>query len=562
MVGIDSLLLLSVAMTLGAAFGRRYLPGVPYPTLMVFAGLGVAVVPGAPTVAISPDVIKYVILPPLLYSAAWYTTWATLRHQSVRVAGLSVGLVLATTIAVGALIHVLHPDLPIAVGLVLGAIVAPPDAIAAASIATRLGLPARIVGLLEGESLINDATALILYKLALGVVLGGAAVASASTDPAAITGALGSFVFVAIGGVALGAVVGMILVFAHRKLSDPLLATVLTLQAPYLAFLPAEALGLSGVLAVVVAGLVIGRRSASLFSPALRLQAIAVWDVVVFLLNGFAFVLIGLALRQIASAASGSSLVSLARDAVLLCLVVIVVRFVWVALGAAAERLWLALASRRSTGRARGSPLSAGEAVVVSWAGMRGVVSLAAALAIPLTLPDGQPFPFRDEILVLTFAAIVATLVGQGLSLPALIRRLGLDGAARHSHLAARHARREAADAALAMLQERRAGSDDPDHIEVLTAIYRRRRDALGEATLDDRPGEAAEAHLALPASASDEAKKLAALQLQALAAERARVIALRDQGVVDDEALYHVLRDLDLEDARLAPTLQTRGIT
>lgn len=284
------------------------------------------------------------------------------------------------------------------------------------------------------------------------------------------------------------------------------------------------------------------------------------WDVVVFLLNGFAFVLIGLALRQIASAASGSSLVSLARDAVLLCLVVIVVRFVWVALGAAAERLWLALVSRQSIGHARRLPLSAREAVVVSWAGMRGVVSLAAALAIPLTLPNGQPFPFRDAILVLTFAAIVATLVGQGLSLPVLIRRLGLDGAARHSHLAARHARREAADAALAMLQERRAGSDDPDHIDVLTAIYRRRRDALGEAIPEDRPG-GAEANVALPSSASDEANKVAALHLQALAAERARVIALRDQGVVDDEALHHVLRDLDLEDARLAPTLQTRGI-
>ncbi len=564
MLGIDTLLLLSVAMTLVAAFGRRYLAGVPYPTLMVFAGLAIAVTPGLPAVAVSPDVVKNVVLPPLLYSAAWYTTWATLRHQSVRVAGLSVGLVLATTAAVAALVHALHPELPLAVGLVLGAIVAPPDAIAAASISTRLGLPPRVVGLLEGESLINDATALIVYKLALGAVLVGGTAAAASTAPVSAGGAVGGFLWIASGGIALGAAVGALLVWAHRKLRDPLLETVLTLQAPYLAFLPAEALGISGVLAAVVAGLVVGRRSAVLFSAALRLQAIAVWDVVVFLLTGFAFVLIGLGVREAAAAASEPALGALGRDAALLCVLLIAVRIAWVGLAAGVERLWLALVHRRTTGHAapaRAAPLSIGEAVVVSWAGMRGVVSLAAALALPLTLPDGRPFPYRDEILVLTFAAIVATLVGQGLSLPALIRRFGLDGAAEHARAAARHARREAADAALAMLEERRGRADDPALVDWLADTYRRRRDALGGAGVDGKPGAAATSGAAAPDPASGPADRHAALHRDALAVERSRVIALRDEGAIDDEALHHVLRDLDLEDARLAPTPQTRGI-
>lgn len=568
MLGIDTLLLLSMAMTLVAAFGRRYLAGIPYPTLMVFAGLAIAVTPGLPAVAVPPDVVKNVVLPPLLYSAAWYTTWATLRHQSVRVAGLSVGLVLATTAAVAALVHALHPELPLAVGLVLGAIVAPPDAIAAASIATRLGLQPRVVGLLEGESLINDAIALIVYKLALGAVLvGGTAAAAAASTAAPISawGAVGGFLRIASGGVALGAAVGALLVWAHRKLRDPLLETVLTLQAPYLAFLPAEALGISGVLAAVVAGLVVGRRSAALFSAALRLQAIAVWDVVVFLLTGFAFVLIGLGVREIAAAASGPALGALGRDAALLCLLLIAVRIAWVGMAAGVERLWLALARRLTTGHAaparRAAPLSVGETVVVSWAGMRGVVSLAAALALPLHLPDGRPFPFRDEILVLTFAAIVATLVGQGLSLPALIHRFGLDGAAEHARAAARHARREAAGAALAMLGERRGRADDPALVDWLTDIYRRRRDALGEDGADGKPGPAATPGAAPPDPASGSADRHAALHRDALAVERSRVIALRDEGAIDDEALHHVLRDLDFEEARLAPTPQTRGI-
>lgn len=566
MVGIDALLLLSVAMTLVAALGRRRLAGIPYPTLMVFAGLGIAVTPGLPAVAVSPDVVKNVVLPPLLYSAAWYTTWTTLRHQSVRVAGLSVGLVLATTAAVAALVHALHPELPLAVGLVLGAIVAPPDAIAAASIATRLGLPPRVVGLLEGESLINDATALIVYKLALGTVLVGGTAAASTAAPISAWGAVGGFLRIASGGIALGAAVGALLVWAHRKLRDPLLETVLTLQAPYLAFLPAEALGISGVLAAVVAGLVVGPRSAALFSAALRLQAIAVWDVVVFLLTGFAFVLIGLRVRETAAAASGPALGALGRDAALLCLVLIAVRIAWVGSAAGVERLWLALAPRLTAGRAaparRAAPLSAGEAVVVSWAGMRGVVSLAAALALPLALPDGRSFPFRDEVLVLTFAAIVATLVGQGLSLPALNRRFGLDGAAEHAREAARHARREAAGAALAMLEERRGRADDPAVIDWLADVYRRRRDAPGEAGGGEKPGGGSAAAGAAPsASAAGPVDRHAALHRDALAVERSRAIALRDEGAIDDEALHHVLRGLDLEEARLVPTPRTRGI-
>ena len=557
MVGIDILLLLSVAMTLVAALGRKYLPGMPYPTLMVFAGLAIAFSPGLPEVAVSPDVVKNVILPPLLYSAAWYTTWATLRRQSIRVAGLSIGLVLATTGAVGMLIHLLHPELPVAVGLVLGAIVSPPDAIAAVSISTRLGLPSRIVGLLEGESLINDATSLIVYKLALGVALAGAAT-SGHAGALAPVGAVGSFLWVAGGGVCLGVAAGSLLVLAHRRLNEPLLGTVLTLQAPYLAFLPADAFGLSGVLAVVVAGLVVGRRSASLFSAALRLQAIAVWDVVVFLLTGFAFVLIGLGVRQIWIAASGASLGALARDAVLACLVIVSVRIAWVMAAVGIERLWLWVLPSgrgdRATEARRRSSLSLGEASVVSWAGMRGVVSLAAALAIPLALTDGRPFPFRDEVLVLTFAAIVATLVGQGLSLPALIRRFELDGAHVHAHAAARRARWEATDAALKMLNARRESADDPALVDLVAETYRQRRDALGDAGVasaepSDRPRSA-------------HADRHADLHREAVAVERAHVVAMRNKGDVDDEALHRVLRDLDLEEARLSPTPQTRGIT
>lgn len=408
-------LLLAVAVGLGIV--SRWL-GVAYPILLVLAGLWLSLQPGSPTYTLPPDLVFLAFLPPLLYAAAFNTHWPAFRTQLRAISLLAVGLVLFTTVGVA---WAAHQFLGLAWGpaFVLGAIVAPPDAVAATAITQRVRVPRVVATLLEGESLVNDAAALVAYRMAVAAVVTGAfSLADASAW----------FLLVAAGGVAVGLAGGWLAVRMHRwlnqtGLADAKLTIALTLLTPYAVYLPAEHLHVSGVLAVVTAGMWVGWRCEAVFSEDLYAEARSVWAMVEFLLNAAIFILIGFQLPAVLSDLRGDYTPGfLAGAAALIAAVVILTRFVWMFPGAYVPR-WV---DRRLLGK--GDPYPPWQNVsVVAWTGMRGVVSLAAALAIPREKANGELFPDRGLIQFLTFWVIFATLVGQGLTLPLLIRWLGVD---------------------------------------------------------------------------------------------------------------------------------------
>lgn len=397
---------------------------VAYPILLVVAGLLLGFQPWVPEYQLSPDVVFFLFLPPLLYAAAFNTEWSAFRTQLRAITLLAVGLVLFTAAGVAVAGHYLL-DLPWAVGFVLGAIVSPPDAVAAQAITRNIRVPRIVTTILEGESLVNDASALVLLRVAVAAV--GAGVGTATEF--SMWGACCDFVLVSVGGVVIGLAGAWLAVRLHRwlgraKLADAKLTIAITLLTPYAVYLPAEHLHVSGVLAVVTAGLWVGSRCEAVFDHDLYIEARSVWEMVEFALNGVIFLLIGLQLPVILQSLSGPySLAKLVVAAAAISGVVIVARIVWVFPGAYVPR-WL---DRKIY--SLGDPYPpARNVAVVAWTGMRGVVSLAAALAIPEKLSDKvTPFPHRDAIQLVTFGVIFATLVGQGLTLPLLIRWLKVD---------------------------------------------------------------------------------------------------------------------------------------
>ena len=430
-------LVLGLLVAVGALFylANRY--QVPYPILLVLGGLALGFVPGIPEVELSPDLVFLLFLPPLLYVAAFFTSLRDFVASLRPILLLAIGLVLFTTCAVAIVARLVVPGLPWPAAFVLGAIVSPPDAIAATAIAQRLGVPRRVVTVIEGESLVNDATGLVAYRLAVAAVVSGVF----SVSDAAL-----SFVGVSLGGIAIGLVAGWLAVQIRRRLEDPPIEILVALLTPFAAYLPAERLHVSGVLAAVSAGLYVGWHGPRIMSAAARLQGLAVWSMMLFVLNGLVFMLIGLQLPRII-AELDEPFDELALQAVAISLVVILVRIIWVFPSAYLPRLLVPAIRRRD-------PMPPWRSVVViSWAGMRGVVSLAAALALPLTIESGEPFPRRGLIVFLTFSVILATLVVQGLSLPALIRWLGVreDGLTEREEVVAR---RGAVDAALKRIDD------------------------------------------------------------------------------------------------------------
>ena len=512
------LLLLAVAL---ATVARRF--AIPYPIVLVVGGLFLGFVPGLPDVRLDPDIVFLLFLPPILYSAAVRTSFRHFRENARPIGLLAVGLVLTTMVAVAVVAHAIVPGLPWAAAFALGAIVSPPDAVAATAIVRRLGLPQRVVTILEGESLVNDATALVAYRMAL---------AALATGVFSIAEAGARFVLVAAGGIAMGAAAGWFAARVRRRVDDPPTQITLSLLTPYFAYLPAEAAGVSGVLAVVTTGLWIGG-ARLLISPATRLQTFAVWDVVNFLLNGWIFILIGLQLRGIMQGLSDVPTATLLWYAAAVSLTAIVVRILWVFSATYLPRL----ASRRL--RERDPYPDWRHVTVVAWAGVRGVVSLAAAFALPFTLPGGRPFEARDLIVFLTFSVILVTLVLQGLTLPGLLRRLGLASpeAVRREE---RHARLETARAAIARLQELAArDGHDPDHVDRLRWRYDRRTRRLEvECDLPD------ELDCARYTGTYER------LRRELIEAERARLRRLHDEGAIGDEVMLRLDRELDLEEA------------
>lgn len=521
------LLAVLVASVLVAGVARRY--DLSAPLVLVVAGLLAGLIPGLHGIELEPDLVLYVILPPLLWSAGLESSYVDLRRNVRPIGLLAVGLPLATTFAVGVVAYQTVPELTVAAALTLGAIVAPPDAVSATAIGRRLGLPRQMMTLLGGESLLNDATALTAYKVALAASIGTAATWQSG---------LSTFALAAVGGAVVGGLLGSLIVSVRAWFDDPMVESAIGLLAPFFIYFLAEEVHGSGVIAVVVAALIIGQRSTRA-SYATRLQDTAVWRAVQLVLESFAFLLIGLQLPTVVDELAGLSVVTLVVSSVAVLATVIVVRMAWVyALAFIPHAL--------TTGTRGGRKPTASEVFIVAWAGMRGVVSLAAAFAVPTTTLTGDPFPGRPQLVFLTFVVVIGTLLLHGLTLPWFIKVLEVQGDDAHQdalQLAA--AQTKAAAAASARLDEvladQRAGSRAQDAAEVLRGWNERRQRAAWErlGRGEDELGES-------PTAA------FRRLRLEMLAAEREAFLAERDAGVISDEVLRSALYGLDLEEASL----------
>ncbi len=531
-VNASLLLVVLVGAVLLAAVARRY--NVSAPLALVVAGLAIGLIPGVPKVELQPDLVLFVILPPLLWSAGLESSYVALRKNVRSIGLLAIGLPLATAFAVGIVAYKTVPELTPAAALTLGAIVAPPDAVSAAAVGRRLGLPRRIMTLLGGESLLNDATALTAYKVALAAAIG---------TTIGLTHGLEAFVLAAAGGIVVGGLFGAVIDFIRsRLLDDPVVESAIGLVAPFLVFLVAEDIHSSGVLAVVVAALILGQRSTHA-SYATRLQDQAVWKAVQLILESFAFLLIGLQLPSVVGEMHGIPASIVIGSSVAVFVTVLLVRIVWVYVFAYLPR---ALFAKIRTKDEKPTPA---QVFVLAWAGMRGVVSLAAAFAVPMTTLSGAPLPGRPHIVFLTFVVVIGTLLLHGLTLPWVIRALGVQGDdAQRDALALANAQDRAARAAAERLdelvaEEHAQGPADVHERAAKTLRHwndRRRNSAweqLGRS--DEEIGEG-------PGSA------FRRLRLEMLAAERKTFIDERDADRIDDEVLRSALRGLDLEEATL----------
>jgi Na+/H+ antiporter len=516
---------LLVAVAGLSALARRL--SVPYPIVLVIGGALFGFVPGLPKVHLNPDVVLVIFLPPLLYAAAFFANLNDIRANLRGVTLTSVGLVLATMAAVGVVAHELIPGLPWGAAFALGAVVSPTDPLAAASIMRRLDVPRRLVSAVEGEGLLNDATALVAYRVAVAAVVSGSF---------SLAGAGLKFVAGAAGGIAIGLAVGWLIAAIRERVADPQVSITISLLSGYAAFVPADRAGVSGVLAAVTTGVYMGVRGPSIISPRTRLQGRMVWDILDFLINAALFVLVGLQLRVVLDGLAGRDAGEVAAYAAAVAAVVVAVRLVWVFTVVYVIRALDRRPSQRARrvgGRAR---------LVVGWSGMRGAVSLAAALALPLHTDAGTPFPDRSLLIFLTFAVIFATLVLQGLTLPAVIRWAGVgsDGVEDREEL---RGRLIATKAALAQIDEL-AGEEwtRDDTVDRLRGLYdyRQRRLRARAGKIEDDVGY--------------EDRSLAYQQMlqSILGAQRDALVRLRDRGEISNEAMNRLVQELDLEESRL----------
>jgi CPA1 family monovalent cation:H+ antiporter len=511
-------LLLACAVFLGWIARRLK---VPYPIALVVGGAALGALPFGLRFDLDPNLVLVIILPPVLYVAALQTSWRDFKRNARAITLLAVPLVIVTTAAVAWVMRTLVPEMPWAVAFALGAIVSPPDAVAATAILQRMRIPGRIVTILEGESLVNDATGLVLYKFA---------VAAALTGAFSLPDATVQFFVVAVGGTLLGLALGRIFVAIHVLLDDPLIEILLSLLLPYVAYLAAEAMQVSGVLAVVAAGLLRSRYAPEIFSAQSRIQVQAVWNTLVFLMNCIAFILIGLELNAIVGGIRSVPKEQLLWLALAACLTAVLTRFVWIFPAAYLPR-YLSPALR-----ARDPAPSWKGVTVVSWCGMRGIVSLAAALALPLALPDGTAFPNRNLVIFVAFAVIFFTLVVQGLTLAPLIKVLGegTDWSPVHEEFLARGAMA-------------RAGLAEVDRFSQEEGVSAEIRDPV-RAEYEVRIQAAQPRQLAFTFS-DDLAVRL---RRAVVRAERRELIRLWREETIGAEILQRLQQELDFEEARL----------
>lgn len=502
---------LVVALT---AFARK-LP-VPTPILQVVAGLLVAMVPSFAVPPLEPEVVFFVFLPPILWAAAYFTSLRDFKANARPIGLLAIGLVLTTSIIVAIAARALMPGMPWAVAIALGAIVSPPDAVAAAAIVSRLPVPRRVVVILEGESLVNDASALVVYRTAVVAAVTGVFSWGESIVRFFIDAGVGALI---------GLFVGWLIIRAMRWTKDALAETLLTLAAPYVAWMVSEQLHVSAVLACVVGGLYVGQHLSLAVSPMSRLQARAVWDLVVFVLNAMIFVLLGAQFVELMGAVPSGSLAAVLRDGFIISLVAIIVRLVWVPLATYLPR-WM----NREIARRDPTPPSK-SIFLVSWTSMRGIVSLAAALSLPRVLSDGTAFPFRNEIILITMCVIVMTLVVQGLTLEPIIRAFAFAPEKRQFE-EEKLARREALRRGSETLEDlsHQPGVDQNDVESLRHEIRERAR--VHQHHHGDTQGRR---HL----------------RAKMIREERRMLVRLRNEGAISDEVLRELEHELDLEAIR-----------
>ena len=525
MSNLSLIISLLAVVTALAALAERI--RISSPILLVLAGIAISLLPGLPQIGLHPEVVILVFIPPLVYEAAWNTSWADFKANFRSILILAFGLVLFSAMGVAWVVHTFIPGFSWALAFVVGAIISPTDPVAASSIIRQMGVPRRVGIILEAESLVNDATGLIVYRYAVAAVLTGQFV---------LLDASGQFFVVVLGGIGIGLTLAAVVRWLHRLTSDtPVVETTLTFLTPFAGYLLAEEWHVSGILAVLSAGIFLTMRSSEFLSRTARLQAVNVWNVVTFLLNSVIFVLMGLQLRRILASNAGYSAQTLITYGAVVSLAVVLIRFIWVFPAAYLSR-WLSQSLRRQE-----PTFSVKSVTVIAWTGMRGVLSLATALALPLELPDGQPFPQRDLIIFITYCVIFTTLVVQGLLLPILIRRLNFQpdttsqqqetnlrlkiATAAIEHIESHYALDQLSDEMLAVLKHKYEV-----RIERLRAIKGVKRTNID----------------------TSEIRHFHNLQQELVGVERQLVDGLRRGGQYDDETLRAILFELDVEESRL----------
>jgi len=522
----DALLLLALLAIAAGLLALAWRLRIAYPILLVVGGLVLALIPGLPHPRLDPKLVLIGILPPLLYSTAFYTSVRELRRNIRAISSLAIGLVIATTVAVAAAAHAVIPSLSWPSAFVLGAVIAPTDPIAATAIADRVGLPRRLVAVIEGEGLLNDATALVFYRFA---------VAAAVSGTFSLSHATWKFFVSVVGGIGVGLAVGFVIRQVRRRLDHSPTEITIALLSGYFAYLPAEALDVSAVLAAVTVGLYMGWYTPELTNARTRLQGEAFWEIVTFVVNAVLFALVGLELRPAVEGIANHSTGKLVLWAAVVSGTVVVTRAAWS--WTVAYLQWRILPVVRDPERLP----THGALAVISWSGMRGAITLAAALALPLTTDAGSPFPQRNLVIFLAFAVIVVTLVVQGLTLPALVRavRLPTDP---HEQEEEALAWVRAAEAGLARLEElHKEPWVDPGVVERLRDTFGLRL-AQYSARRDGEKDQKLEKHV----------RASRRLRRELLDAERAALVELRRAGEIGDVVERRVRRELDFEDARL----------
>ncbi|MBT1703303.1 Na+/H+ antiporter [Chryseosolibacter indicus] len=497
---------------------------IPYPILLVIAGMGIGFIPGLPYINLHPEIVFLVFLPPILYEAAWSTSWPEFKAAKRPITLLAIGCVLFTTCAVAWIAHKFIPDLGWAEAFVLGAIISPPDAVAAAASTKGLSVPKRVITILEGESLVNDATGLIAYRYAVAAVVTG----SFHLWEAGL-----KFFLVAGGGIFLGLALGRVFKWIHQITPDnPTTDTTSTFITPYIVYLVAESLHLSGVLAVVTCGLYLGWNSSTMFSQQTRLQAYSAWKTAIFILNGVVFILIGLQLPVVYQQIEDTSIYDLIKYGMIVSAAVIVGRLIWVYPFTYLPRI---LSKEIRTREPRPSLRLV---TIIAWSGMRGVVSLAAALALPFVIEGSEPFPNRNLIIFLTFSVILATLVVQGLTLRPLIKLLGIKSDGK-DHEQEQVVRLKIASSVIEHIEENYSLALSDEVLNQIKTKYeiriQRMNKNVGQQRLND-----------------EQINQFQNIQQELLKTERNMVLQLRSQGAISDEVLRKIEYELDLEETRL----------